>query len=555
MKSLIFKPTLPGKTKSLFSPIYSLLFFILFFFIFKSNISSQTSGSKTFSPYANYTYFKTNTVSYGNGIETKVGYCPTTGQNYKHYRKAMNFSIGTVPSNATVTSCTMAFYSGEECGVSDGTIKFTKIPYNFPTLFNDQQVYNLISSGDQINTIAITSTQTYNVTLSSLNQDIQNAIQSSYPYVGIGGINTGETQQQGTSFSNVVLTINYTIPTPPAPTNIQMTSRTSSSISLQWTASTGNVTGYYIYKNDVLYSTTSSTSITISGLCPGTSYTVKIVPYNSYGPGESASTSRTTLSPTLSGTTPLCASTNYTFSINDCPPNNGITWTKSSNINYVSGQGTQSFVVNTSSSGSGWIKATFTPSSGSCSQIILQYNVWLGPPSVTISGPTEGYIGNSYTFYEYPVGNSTASSFDWSLTPPYDGNNIYNYGYWANAAFYGYPGYFQIGCTPTNSCGTGSMATTYIDIYESLGLSIYPNPASSEVTVSIIQNMNIQNNVELAELNFVVSIYDMFGAIHSKKEYSGTTFSIPVNNLKDGNYIIRFDNGKNILTKNLIVKH
>ena len=527
-------------------------FFTLLIFLMVENIFGQNSKTKTFSPYANFTYYKTSGGSYNHDIESKVGY---RLQNSITYRKALNFSIGVIPSNSTITSCTVSFMSGAECGYYDGTIKFTKIQWDFPTIFNYQTVYNLISSGTQITTVAISSEQTYEATLSSLIQDIQNAIQSAYPFIGLAGYNTMESNGYGTSFSNIVLTINYTIPTPPAPINLRMTSRTSSQINLAWDASTGDVTGYYIYKDEELYSTISSTNITISGLCPGTNYDFEIVPYNSYGPGESASINRSTLSPTMNGTSLLCASTNYTFSIFNCPPTNGINWSKSSNINYVSGQETETYVVNTSSSGSGWIEASFTPNSGECDEITLHYNVSLGTPTVTISGPSEGFLGNSYTFYEYPVGGSYASSFDWTLTPPYEGNNIYNYDYWANAAFYGYAGYFRIGCTPTNSCGTGSMTTKYIEIYESFGLSISPNPASNEVTVKVKQNTIDQSDNALDELDFEVSIYNIYGVIQSNKKYSGSTFSIPVYNLRDGNYIFKFDNGKTIITKQLIIKH
>jgi len=538
------------------SLVFQKKFFLLTLTIFLiiENASGQNPKSKSFSPYADYTVYKTNTSSYGHDNTTKIGYCPTGGQTYKIYRKALNFSIGSIPSNSTITSSTLSFSSGYECGNYDGIIKFTKIRWDFPTLFDDKDIYDLVNSGSQITTIAISSEQTYNASLASLLQDIQNAIQSSYPNIGLAGYNTEELNMNGTSFSNIVLTINYTIPTPPAVTNLNISSKTSSGCILSWTAPSGNVTGYKIYVNNTLNNTTSSTNCSISGLCPGTSYSFKVVAYNSYGDGDPATISGSTKTTYISGQSLICNSANYTLCIQDCPPNNGITWTKSSNINYVSGQGTENFVINSSSSGSGWVKATFTPSSGNCGIMELLFGVWFGPPVVTISGPSEGYLGNSYTFYENPVAGSP-TSFEWTLNPPYDGNNIYNYDYWANAAFYGYPGYFQIGCTPSNSCGTGSMATTYIDIYENLSLSISPNPASSEITVRVKQNTLNQSEDTVNDLNFEVSIYNMYGIIQSKKKYIGSEFSIPVNNLREGNYIIRFENGKSIITKQLIIKH
>lgn len=74
---------------------------------------------------------------------------------------------------------------------------------------------------------------------------------------------------------------------PTAPTNLTTNTPTSNSISLSWTASTDNVgvTGYDIYVNNALNSSVSgtSTTATVSGLLPLTSYTFQVIAKDAFG--------------------------------------------------------------------------------------------------------------------------------------------------------------------------------------------------------------------------------------------------------------------------------
>lgn len=65
---------------------------------------------------------------------------------------------------------------------------------------------------------------------------------------------------------------------PTAPTSLASTSKTATSITLSWTASTDNVavTGYEVYANSVLKTTVSSTTTTITGLTASTAYSIYV---------------------------------------------------------------------------------------------------------------------------------------------------------------------------------------------------------------------------------------------------------------------------------------
>ena len=126
---------------------------------------------------------------------------------------------------------------------------------------------------------------------------------------------------------------------PSTPTNLIVTGSTSSTISLSWTASTDNiiVSAYDIYVDGTLKTSSSSNSITVTGLNPSTTYSFYVKAKDAAGNLSTQSNSvngTTTASsggetpPTSCGTENFesipAASSSYTT---NTWTNNGITWT------------------------------------------------------------------------------------------------------------------------------------------------------------------------------------------------------------------------------------
>jgi chitinase len=86
---------------------------------------------------------------------------------------------------------------------------------------------------------------------------------------------------------------------PTAPTGLTVTGTTSSSVSLSWTAPSGTVTGYYVYKNGTETTSVTGTSATVSGLAASTAYTFTVAAYNSVG--QSAQSSQVSATTSSSG--------------------------------------------------------------------------------------------------------------------------------------------------------------------------------------------------------------------------------------------------------------
>lgn len=78
---------------------------------------------------------------------------------------------------------------------------------------------------------------------------------------------------------------------PTAPTNVAVSTKSDTSVSLLWTASTDNVgvSGYEVYQNGVKIGTTASTSYLATGLTANTTYSFTVTAYDTSGNVSSAS--------------------------------------------------------------------------------------------------------------------------------------------------------------------------------------------------------------------------------------------------------------------------
>ncbi|MGE0076386.1 MAG: endonuclease [Bacteroidales bacterium] len=173
--------------------------------------------------------------------------------------------------------------------------------------------------------------------------------------------------------------------TPTAPTNLTASNIAQTSATISWTASTDNVgvTGYNIYKNGTLLTTTTSTSYSLSGLTASTSYTIAVSAFDaSSNVSTQASTTFTTL--TESSTTSMETFDNF-----------------SAGTSYVSG-------TFTGQDGSTW---TYSGCRGDIS--ITGSSITLGKGKTPLSYVTSGTIlgGIGTLTFDYMQAFSTAANF------------------------------------------------------------------------------------------------------------------------------------------------
>lgn len=259
---------------------------------------------------------------------------------------------------------------------------------------------------------------------------------------------------------------------------------------------------------------------------------------------------------TIDGDGNLVCSTGRSFRVNNLPAGWTIEWIDGLYLDRVSYQGSNPCTFSATGNGSSWVKAILHPSCGTVE--LPQYTVWAGKPVLYISGPYEGYVGNYYTFDANAGTYSNPTEYDdWILNPLLN-NHIYDYGSYADFSFEdAYEGY-QIVCRAKNSCSTewGDWGVANISIYENEGFFLVaPNPASEFVTVSI--NNSSKSSIKQKNINAIynIRVIDFFGNLYLSATKSGDSFTIPVYNLKDGNYIVQIQHDKKLSSLKLIVKH
>jgi len=264
---------------------------------------------------------------------------------------------------------------------------------------------------------------------------------------------------------------------------------------------------------------------------------------------------------TLTGPWLLCSSGGQ-YTVNN-PVSGTLTWHKSSNIDWVSGSNPATFRANGFSNSSGWIQAYYDGIPGP------KIDVWVGTFNGTVVTGTAAVCPSSiYTYTaQVPGGHSSSYSYSWT----YPSNWLYPYKYQNTIRLQtpASPNYGTVRVAITNACGTSSYSG--ITVYPSYNcgryFTIYPNPASTDITVTLNENKEINiNDSSIVDLTtaqsitedlsvFKVRIYNNMGILVSTFTRSGKNFKIPLINMRDGTYIIELMNGENIYREQFIVKH
>lgn len=184
---------------------------------------------------------------------------------------------------------------------------------------------------------------------------------------------------------------------PSTPTNLSISSKSSSSITLSWSASTDNVgvAGYEVYRNGSMVSTVSGTSYADSGLSESTAYSYFVKAKDAAGnvSAESASITATTDAKPLTNTITVYYKRGYTTPYIHYRPEGG-TWTS------VPG------VVMSNSEHAGY--SVFTIDLGTATRLEAVFN--------NGSGTWDNNYGNNYffpmgTITYTPGSNNSAGSF------------------------------------------------------------------------------------------------------------------------------------------------
>jgi hypothetical protein len=275
----------------------------------------------------------------------------------------------------------------------------------------------------------------------------------------------------------------------------------------------------------------------------------------------SANCADTNVSPYISGPNNACGQ-DETYSLINPPPGASISWTKSANLNIVSGQNTTALVVRPTADGDGWVQVSIN---GSCGLVTLPQKTFpisqlgIHTNQVAISGPTgvcpnvnyyqfctSNTSGVPVTLYEWQVPSGwtitsqTANCITVSTGLDVDLQTVEVY---LTSRCQGRQGPWTYTVVDQGNCGSG--------------FAMSPNPSSESVSVTVPESSAAEvRQKENDELTlYEVRIVDPQGNDVYRKKQRATLFAISTAELKEGIYIVETTNSENTSRRRLVIKH
>ena len=280
----------------------------------------------------------------------------------------------------------------------------------------------------------------------------------------------------------------------------------------------------------------------------------------------------------ITGGTNICQNSLSTYTVPSVQGFN-YSWSVSSNITIVSGQGTNSIQVtyNNTINGAGTITLNFT---NSCGTFTSTLNVQVGPP--------DGYYSlqpQSNPFCTNTIGNTVTINqnvpnvdyFQWgyvdlnSAGPPVIVNPMGTYS--QDFDTFTYAGTFEIYAREGNSCGLGNTVTTIVNVSDNCNgggfsnFAAFPNPAGSTLTITSTAKTMSTKGVTVTPLvakatsaptktPFKYQILDSKGKIWRQGESTtGDDLNIDVTDIPNNTYFLHLLVGKNTDKRQIIIQH
>ncbi len=272
-------------------------------------------------------------------------------------------------------------------------------------------------------------------------------------------------------------------------------------------------------------------------------------------PDGGTSTMNTQRYPSITGSDVVCTS-NTTYTLNNRPPGTSVTWAKSINLQYVSGQGTNSYTVKAYSNdtrASGYVTASIT---GDCDIPILNKSVWVGRPGLPVTTPDgvppmQVIYGSSFLVNIFKPPGANPNTGIWSamgsisITTSGTGRRC---GFQATGFDFG-----QWHVYTSNTCGNSNTYTGSV-IVPGWDFGMSPNPADDYVEITAEKKEYdtksiVSDNYEVKILNNLKSV------VYESAKTNQTSLRISTKHLTNGTYYIHITAGEQTEVKQLIVIH
>jgi hypothetical protein len=257
--------------------------------------------------------------------------------------------------------------------------------------------------------------------------------------------------------------------------------------------------------------------------------------------------------PEISGTNSICYPSTQSFSVQDFH-NVAYSWSTSSNLQ-IDGSNTSRYVSispKSSSSSSGYLQLSiYIPDHNQT--IVITKNVWIGNPGI----PT-GIIGfccngmefGSESIYEFTANHATnqgVNQYNWVVAGGtiLEGQGTKTITVQTSKVTGSQNKYFDVSIRVGNSCGWSNYLWRSGFVSSGIGparFSVYPNPAISEITISVSDAQMLSETIAPTEISAIgdVKIFDSFGTLKKTTASIANQKSITLNvsDLQKGTYLI-----------------
>ena len=267
----------------------------------------------------------------------------------------------------------------------------------------------------------------------------------------------------------------------------------------------------------------------------------------------------TAIAPSITGPSSIC--TNETYIVQNVPAGAGITWSHSTNLTYVSGQGTANYSVSRNASGDGFVQVIINGGCGNSNPFQMNVTGGVGYSSsdYPVSGPSS-ICTNQYAYYstnDLPL----ATNYSWFW--PSD---------WQYSAGQG-TRYLDLFVTSTSSSGTigvrvatacdpgGSPATLFSSVSScgSFIMAAYPNPAQDELIIEPSSEGLTNQSTEISNysneaLSFGAKLYDASGELQKTGNSKEGKIILKINDLPDGQYFLHITTDLETVASQIVIK-
>lgn len=242
------------------------------------------------------------------------------------------------------------------------------------------------------------------------------------------------------------------------------------------------------------------------------------------------------------------------------------TWSVSTNLLLLSGQGTRAPSIK--QNGSGWGTVTCTVGTP-CGNVVTSKSVWTGGMAAPAGVSLLSNDCPEFTFQCDPVGGATSYTWSYFLLPSGSVTTITGGGLTKRLVLSS--GTWRVGAAAVGTCGTSTI--TFMDQVVSCSggghrIASHPNPVTSDMTVNIEDlnrgieakdgsTLEVRMPGQEGEKPVVMSqvkLRDINGQLVFEGLLEGLEFTIPAHHLPEGVYMLEVLYNENVHRKKILIK-